>query len=75
MARNHALLVIDLRPGATPARLRQYPTPREARLEIQKHIQHLHNKEILIEYQSPWNMPLLPIKKVEGKDYRPVQDL
>jgi hypothetical protein len=29
----------------------------------------------LIECQSPWNTPLLPVKKAGGNDYQPVQDL
>ena len=31
--------------------------------------------EILIKCQSPWNTPLLPVKKSGGNDYCPVQDL
>ena len=30
---------------------------------------------ILEQCQSPWNTPLLPVKKPGGTDYRPVQDL
>ena len=30
---------------------------------------------ILKRCQSPWNTPLLPVKKPESTDYRPVQDL
>jgi hypothetical protein len=49
--------------------------PQEARLGIQGHLQFLKDVGILIEYQSPWNTPLLPIKEAGGNDYRPVQDL
>ena len=30
---------------------------------------------ILVECQLAWNMPILPVKKGGGQDYRPVQDL
>lgn len=49
--------------------------PREAHLGIQKHIQRLRQEGILTECRSPWNTPLLPVKKAEGTDYRPVRDL
>ena len=75
MAKNHAPIIVDLRPGATPVGQKQYPVPREARLGIQDHIRCLQDAEILIECQSPWNTLLLPVKKSGGNDYRPVQDL
>ena len=39
LAKNHAPIVVDLRPGATPVRQRQYPVPRKAHLGIWDHIQ------------------------------------
>ena len=30
LAKNHAPIVVDLRPRATPVRQKQYPVPREA---------------------------------------------
>ena len=59
LAKYHAPFVVDLRPGATPVRQKQYPVPREACLGIRDHIQHLQDGKILIECQSPWNTPLL----------------
>ena len=41
LAKNHAPIIVDLRPGATPVRQKQYPVPREACLGIWDHIQHL----------------------------------
>ena len=58
LAKNHAPIVMDLRPGATPVRQRQCPVPREACLGIWDHIQCLRDAEILIEYQSPQNSAL-----------------
>jgi hypothetical protein len=60
---------------AVPVRQRQYPVPREACLRIQSHLQWLKDAGILIECQSPWNTPLLLVKKAGGNNYRPVQDL
>ena len=41
LAKNYVPIVVDLRPGATPVRQKQYPVPREACLGIWDHIQHL----------------------------------
>nr|XP_060511880.1 uncharacterized protein LOC132693140 [Panthera onca] len=35
----------------------------------------LRSLGILVPCQSPWNTPLLPVKKPHTNDYRPVQDL
>ena len=56
-------------------RKRQYPTPPEARIGILPHINRLKQAGILVECQSTWNTPILPVKKEGGQDYRPVQDL
>jgi hypothetical protein len=73
LVRNHAPIMVVLKPGALPVRQRQYPVPREARLGIQAHLQQLKDTGILIECQLPWNTPLLTIKKAGGNDYRPVR--
>ena len=75
LAKNHAPIVVDLRPGATPVRQKQYPVTREAWLGIWDHIQRLRDAEILTECQSSWNTLLLPVKKSAGDDYCPIQDL
>ena len=72
--KKHAPSVVDLKPGATPVRQKQYPVPWEACLGIQDNIQWLQDAKILIKCQSPWNTPLLAIKKSGGNDYRPSQD-
>jgi hypothetical protein len=43
-------------------------------LGIQTRPQRVKDAGILIDRQSPWNTPLLPIKKAGG-EYRPIQDL
>nr|UUG66872.1 MAG: pol protein [Gammaretrovirus sp.] len=68
-------VVIDLKAGALPIRVRQYPISKEAREGIRPHIQRLLQQGILVPCQSPWNTPLLPVKKPGTNDYRPVQDL
>ena len=75
LAKNHARIVVDLRPGATPVGQTQYPVLREARLGIQDHIRCLQDAKILIGCHSSWNTLLLPVKKSGGNNYRPVQDL
>ena len=39
------------------------------------HINRLKQAGILVECQSAWNTPILPVKREGGQDYRPVQDL
>ena len=64
-----------LKDSASPVRERQYPMSQEARQEITPHIQCLIDAGVLKRCQSPWNTPLLPVKKPGGTDFRPVQDL
>ena len=75
LAIHQAPVVIELKPGAIPVRKHQYPLPLEARVGILPHISRLKQESILIECQSAWNTPILPVKKEGGQDYRPVQDL
>ena len=63
LAKCHATVLIDLKPGAQPVKLWQYSIPREARLGIQVHLDRLLQHGLLIKCQSPWNTPLLPMKK------------
>lgn len=68
-------VVIDLKADATPVSVKQYPMSREAKEGIRPHIQRLLQLGILVPCQSPWNTPLLPVRKPGTNDYRPVQDL
>ncbi|KAF6278119.1 hypothetical protein mRhiFer1_009403 [Rhinolophus ferrumequinum] len=71
LAKHKAPVLLELRPGAQPQWLRQYPISREARAGIQKHLRAVG---ILVECQSPWNTLLLPVRKPNG-EYQLVQDL
>ena len=75
LAKQRHLVVIKLKAEASPVRVRQYPMSQEAQRGITPHIRHLINAGILKRCQSPWNTPLLPVKKPGGTDYRSVQDL
>ncbi|KAK1336443.1 hypothetical protein QTO34_004250 [Cnephaeus nilssonii] len=75
LAKDHAPILIDLKPGAQPVKICQYLIPREARLGIQVHLDRLLQWGLLKRCQSPWNTPLLPVKKPGTNDYRMVQDL
>ena len=71
----HQAPVIELKPSAAPVRKHQYQLPLEARIGILPYINRLKQAGILIECQSAWNTPTLPVKKEGGQDYRLVQDL
>ena len=75
LAEHQAPVIIELKPGAIPIRECQYPLPTEARVGILPHINRLKQEGILVECQSAWNTPVLPVKKEGGQDHRPVQDL
>ena len=75
LAKKRHPVVIELKAEATPVRVRQYPMSQEAQRGITPHIRRLMDAGILKRCQSPWNTPLLPVKKPESTDYRPVQDL
>ena len=68
-------LIINLKPSATPVAIKQYPLSPEAREGIKPHINRLLQQGILRPCHSPWNTPLLPVKKPGTVEYRPVQDL
>ena len=75
MAHCQAPILIQLKATATPISIRQYPMPHEAYQGIKPHIRRMLDQGILKPCQSPWNTPLLPVKKPGTGDYRPVQDL
>lgn len=67
---------VELKPEATPVRIRQYPISREAKsVIIPPPHQKVQDLGILVPCQSPWNTPLHSIKKHNSKDYRLVQNL
>ncbi|XP_006868773.1 PREDICTED: uncharacterized protein LOC102833547 [Chrysochloris asiatica] len=75
LAINQYPIVVELKPTAEPIRIKQYPIKPDALEGITPHIDKLLQAGILKPCRSAWNTPLLPVKKPEGKDYRPVQDL
>ncbi|KAB0338231.1 hypothetical protein FD754_024723 [Muntiacus muntjak] len=75
LAKQRHPVIIELKAEATPVRVKQYPMSQEARQGITPHIRRLMDAGILKQCQSPWNTPLLPLKKPGSTDYRPVQDL
>ena len=75
LAKQRHPVFIELKAEAAPVRVRQYPMSQEARRGITPHIRQLMDAGILKRCQSPWNTPLLLVKKPESTDYRPVQDL
>ena len=75
LAKHQAPVIIELKPGTILVRKHQYSLPIEAWAGILPHINRLKQAGILVECQSARNTPILPVKKEEGQDYRPVQDL
>ncbi|KAK1346552.1 LOW QUALITY PROTEIN: hypothetical protein QTO34_000409 [Cnephaeus nilssonii] len=75
LAKDHALVLIDLKPRAQPVKVCQYPVPTEACLGIQVRLDRLLQWGLHKRCQSPWNTPLLPVKKPGTDDYHLVQDL
>ena len=75
LAKQVPLVVVELKADASPVSVRQYPMSKEAKEGIWPHIQRLLQQGILVPCQSPWNTPLLPVRKPGTNDYRPVQDL
>jgi len=68
-------LIIQLKATTTPVSIKQYPMSWEAYQGIKPHIRRLLDHGILVPCRSPWNTPLLPVKKPGPGDYRLVQDL
>ena len=75
MAKHQAPVITELKPGTILVRKRKYPLPIEAWASILPHINRVKQEGILVECHSAWNMLILPVKKEEGQDYKPVQDL
>mgnify|MGYP002068962583 CR=1 FL=1 len=68
-------IIVKLKTGVTSIGVQQYPMSREAQEGIRPHIQRLIELGVLVPCQSPWNTPLLPVKKPGTNVYLPVQDL
>ncbi|KAL4835790.1 hypothetical protein H8958_005192, partial [Nasalis larvatus] len=75
LAKHRPAIFVEIKPGTDPVRVRQYPMPLEAKEGITPHIRRLLDQGVLRACHSPWNTPLLPVRKPNSKDYRLVQDL
>ncbi|RMC09742.1 hypothetical protein DUI87_13529 [Hirundo rustica rustica] len=67
-------VVVELKEGKEPVRLKQYAIKPEVRREVAPIIDQYLNLGILQECESKYNTPIFPVKKPNGK-YRLVQDL
>lgn len=68
-------IYMELKANADPVKVHQYSMTLEARKGITPSIRRLLWEGILWAVQSAWNIPLLPVKKSQTNDYRPVLDL
>lgn len=75
LAKHRPALFIEVKPGRDPVRVRQYPMPVEAKNGITPHIRRFLDLGVLRTCHSAWNTPLLPVRKPNSGEYRPVQDL
>ena len=62
-------VVVGLKTDATPIGVQQYPMSPKTIDGIRLHIQRLLQLDILVPCQSPWNTPLLSVKKPGTSDY------
>ncbi|KAK4812345.1 hypothetical protein QYF61_017122 [Mycteria americana] len=74
-AKNAELVVVKLKEGARPIRVKQYPLKLEDRRGVKHIIEEFIKFGLLTECSSEYNTPILPVKKPDGKTYRLVQDL
>ncbi|XP_039220534.1 uncharacterized protein LOC120317760 [Crotalus tigris] len=68
-AAHHPPVIVEMKPLAM-----QRSCSKEAITAIYESIQNYLKAGILVPIQSPWNTPILPIKKPDGS-FRPAQDL
>lgn len=68
-------VVVTLKTTVTPVQVKQYLMSKEAREGIWPHIKKFLQQGILTPCLSPWNTPLLPVKKPGTGNYHLVQDL
>ena len=66
---------IPLKPGATTIYRVQYKVKKEAETGITKTIEGLKEAGVLRPSNSPWNTPILPVKKADGLTWRMAHDL
>lgn len=62
-AAHHPPVIVELKPSAAPVHIHQRSCSAEAMVSIYDSIQRYLRAGILVPTQSPWNTPILPIKK------------
>ncbi|XP_059710860.1 uncharacterized protein LOC132331460 [Haemorhous mexicanus] len=67
-------VIVELKEGAQPVNIKQYPIKLEAKKGVAPLIAQFLTQGILEECESEYNTPIFPVKKPNGK-YRLVQDL
>lgn len=60
---------VSLKPGAKPVRQKQYPIKREARKGLEGLITTFLEHGLLVECESEYNPPILPVRQSGGKEY------
>lgn len=75
LALHRSPFYFEIKAGADPVKVCQYPMPLEVKRGITLHIRKLLKLGVIKPIQSVWSMPLLPLKKPHTNDYHPVQDL
>lgn len=65
---------VTIRNPEIPVRIKQYPLSKEGRQGLKPEIDRLLKQGLLEPCMSPFNTPILPVKKADGK-YRLVHDL
>jgi len=66
---------VTLKPGSKPVRQKQYPIKWEAQKGLEGLITKFLEYGLLVECESEYNTPTLPVKKPGGQEYQLVQDL
>jgi len=69
-AKNADQTEIKLKSGAQPVKVKQCPLKLEGRKGIKEIIDNFINFGLLIECESEYNIPILPVKKSDGISYR-----
>ena len=65
---------VTIRNPEVPVRIKQYPLSQEGKKGLKSEIERLISKGLLESCMSPFNTPILPVKKPDGS-YRLVHDL
>lgn len=74
-AKNVDPIIIKLKPGMGPVRIKQYPLKLEDRKGVKPIIDDFLKYKLIIECESEYSTPILLIKNPNGVNYRLVQDL